>query len=125
MGNSGRGKKLRSFRRSIAPRQSHSLVMRLTIPLVRQNWVMTIPLTKEVEASVEAEVRAGVSPDATTLVNDVLRSLSEHQQPAFATSPELEAWLFEAADSPCTLLSSVDFDAIRQRVRARFGASAA
>jgi len=86
---------------------------------------MTIALTKEVEAFVEAQVRAGVSPDATTLVNDVLRSLSEHQQPAFSSSPELEAWLLEAADSPSTPLTSADFDEIRQRVRARFGAPAA
>jgi len=86
---------------------------------------MTIALTKEVEAFVEAQVRAGVSPDATTLVNDVLRSLSEHQQPVFSSSPELEAWLLEAADSPSTPLTSADFDEIRQRVRARFGAPAA
>lgn len=86
---------------------------------------MTIALTKEVEAFVEEQVRAGVSPDAATLVNDVLRSLSEHQQRPFNTSPELEAWLLEAADSPATPLAGADFDAIRQRVRARLGSSAA
>jgi len=47
-------------------------------------------------------VREGVCPDATTLVNDVMRSLSEHQQRAFVPTPELEAWLLEAADSPAT-----------------------
>jgi len=63
---------------------------------------MTIALTKDVEAFVEEQVRAGVSPDASTLVNDVLRSLSEHQQRSFAATPALEASLLEAADSPTT-----------------------
>ena len=56
-----------------------------------------------------------------TLVNDVLRSITEHNHQPFAMSPELEAWLLEAADSPTTLLTSTDFDAIRNRVRARLG----
>jgi Arc/MetJ-type ribon-helix-helix transcriptional regulator len=80
---------------------------------------MTVALTKDVEAFVEEQVRAGVCPDASTLVNDVLRSLSEHQQRPFATTPELEAWLLEAADGPTTRLIPADFDAIRHRVRAR------
>jgi hypothetical protein len=70
-------------------------------------------------------VRAGVCPDASTLVNDVLRSLSEHRQQPFATTPELEAWLLEAADSPATPLIPADFNAIRQRVRASLNGPAA
>jgi len=80
---------------------------------------MTIALTKDVEAFVEEKVRAGVCLDASTLVNDVLRSLSEHRQQPFATTPELEAWLLDAADSSTTPLIPADFDAIRSRVRAR------
>ena len=86
---------------------------------------MTIALTKDVEAFVEEQVRAGVCPDASTLVNDVLRSLSEHRQQPFATTPELEAWLLEAADSPTTPLIPADFDAIRSRVRVRLDGPAA
>lgn len=86
---------------------------------------MTIALTKDVEAFVEDQVRAGVCPDASTLVNDVLRSLSEHQQRPFATTPELEAWLLEAADSPTTPLVPDNFDAIRDRVHARLDGPAA
>ena len=86
---------------------------------------MTIALTKDVEAFVEEQVRAGVCPDASTLVNDVLRSLSERQQRPFATTPELEAWLLDAADSPTTPLLPADFDAIRDRVRARLDGPAA
>ena len=86
---------------------------------------MAIALTKDVEAFVEEQVRAGVCPDASTLVNDVLRSLSEHQQRPFATTPELEAWLLEAADSATTPLVPDDFDAIRHRVRARSDGPAA
>jgi len=80
---------------------------------------MTIGLSKDVAAFVEEQVRAGVSPDATTLVNDVLRSLSEHQQRPFLATPELDAWLLEAADSPTTPLIAADFEAIRHRVCAR------
>ncbi|MCX6979897.1 MAG: hypothetical protein WCK55_18030 [Verrucomicrobiota bacterium] len=86
---------------------------------------MTIALTKDVEAFVEDQVRAGVCPDASTLVNDVLRSLSEHQQRPFATTPELEAWLLEAADSPASPLTPSDFEGIRNRVRARLHSPAA
>lgn len=85
---------------------------------------MTIALSKDVEAFVEEQVRAGVSPDASTLVNDVLRSLSEHRQPPFTLTPELEAWLLEAADAPTTPLTKADFDGIRQRVRARLNGPA-
>ena len=85
---------------------------------------MTIALTKDVEAFVEEQVRAGVCPDASTLVNEVLRSLSERQQCPFATTPKLEAWLLDAADSPTTPLVPSDFDAIRERVRARLGTPA-
>jgi hypothetical protein len=59
------------------------------------------------------------------LVNDVLRSLSENQQLPFATTPQLEAWLLEAADAPATPLVPADFDALRQRVRARLSGPAA
>ena len=84
---------------------------------------MNVALAKDVEAFVEEQVRAGVCPDASTLVNDVLRSLSENQQRPFEVTPELEAWLLEAADSPVTPLLPSDFDGIRNRVRARHGAS--
>lgn len=86
---------------------------------------MTIALAQDVEAFVEEQVRAGVCPDASTLVNDVLRSLSEHRHRPFATTPELEAWLIEAADSPATPLTPADFVAIRQRVRVRLDGPAA
>ena len=86
---------------------------------------MTIALTKDVEAFVEEQVRTGACPDANTLVNDVLRWLSQHRQSPFAATPELEAWLLEAADSPATLLTHADFDAIRDRVRARIDGPAA
>ena len=86
---------------------------------------MTIALTKDVEAFVEEQVRAGVCTDASTLVNDVLRSLSEHQQRPFATTHDLEAGLLDAATSPTTPLIPADFDAIRYRVRARLRGPAA
>lgn len=82
---------------------------------------MTIALSKDVEAYVEEQVRAGVCPDAETLVNDVIRSVSQNQSRSFQVTPELEAWLLEAADSPSSPLTPADFDDIRQRARARLG----
>jgi Arc/MetJ-type ribon-helix-helix transcriptional regulator len=86
---------------------------------------MTVALTKDVESFVEEQVRAGVCADAATLVNDVLRSLSEHRQRPFEVTPQLEAWLLEAADSPTTPLTSAHFNSIRQRARGRLGEPAA
>ncbi len=80
---------------------------------------MTIALAKDVEEFLQDQVRAGVSADASELVNDVIRSVREQQQGPFEVTPELEAWLLEVADKPLTPLTREDFDAIRERVRAR------
>ena len=80
---------------------------------------MTIALAKDVEDFLQNQVRAGVCADPSELVNDVIRSLSEQQQKSFEVTPELEAWLLEAADQPATPLSRADFEAVRKRVRAR------
>jgi hypothetical protein len=45
-------------------------------------------------------VRSGVCADASELVNDIIRTLREQQQKPFDLTPELEAWLLEAADKP-------------------------
>lgn len=80
---------------------------------------MTIALDKDVENFVRDQVRSGVCADPSELVNDVLRSLREQQEKPFNITPELERWLVEAADKPVTPLTRADFDAIRDRVRAR------
>jgi len=80
---------------------------------------MTIALAKDVEGFLQKQVRAGVCADASELVNDILRSVSEQQQKPFEVTPELEAWLLEAADKPSTPLTMRDFDGVRERVRAR------
>ena len=80
---------------------------------------MTVALARDVEDFIEDQVRAGVSADASELVNDVIRSVREQQQRPFEVTPELEAWLLEAADRPATPLTAADFDGIRERVRAR------
>jgi Arc/MetJ-type ribon-helix-helix transcriptional regulator len=80
---------------------------------------VTIALAKDVEDFLENQVRSGVCADASELVNDVLRSVREQQQRPFDATPELEAWLLEAADQPGTPLTRDDFNALRQRVRAR------
>jgi Arc/MetJ-type ribon-helix-helix transcriptional regulator len=80
---------------------------------------MTVALARDVEDFLQSQVRAGVSADASELVNDVIRSLREQQQKPFEVTPELEAWLLEAADKSATPLAAADFDGIRERVRAR------
>ena len=85
---------------------------------------MTVALAKDVEEYLQDQVRAGVCTDASELVNDVLRSLREQQRKPFDLTPELEAWLLEAADKPATPLTQNDFAGIRERVRNRFKSSA-
>ena len=50
--------------------------------------------------------------------------LREQQRKLFKITPELEAWLLEAADKPVTPLKKSDFTAIRNRVRERRKTSA-
>jgi hypothetical protein len=52
------------------------------------------------------------------------QSRREHQERKFfEITPELEAWLLEAADKPTTPLTKSDFAAIRERVRAKTSAA--
>lgn len=86
---------------------------------------MTIALAKDVEEFLQEQVRTVACADASELANDVLRSVREQQRKPFEVTPELEAWLLEAADQPTNPLTRADFDAIRERVRARTKTSAA
>ncbi len=85
----------------------------------RSLTAMTVALSRDVEGFLEDQVLAGVCTDASELVNDMLRSLREQQQKSFTVTPELEAWLLEAADKPVTPLTQADFDSLRTRVLAR------
>jgi Arc/MetJ-type ribon-helix-helix transcriptional regulator len=80
---------------------------------------MTIALAKDVEDFLQEQVQAGNCTDASTMVNDVLRSVRGQQSKPFAVTPDLEAWLLEAADKPATPLTASDFMAIRERARVR------
>jgi Arc/MetJ-type ribon-helix-helix transcriptional regulator len=80
---------------------------------------MTVALARDVEDFLHEQVRAGNCADASELVNDVIRSVREQQQKPFKVTPELEAWLLEAADKPSTPLTAADFEAIRERARNR------
>ena len=85
---------------------------------------MTVALARDVEDFLQEQVRSGVCADASELVNDVIRSLREQQQRKFFDiTPEMEAWLLEAADKPVTPLTKADFNAIRQRTRAKISAA--
>lgn len=80
---------------------------------------MTVALARDVEDYLQNQVRSGVCTDAAELVNDIIRSLRQQQQQPLDVTPELEDWLMEAADNPTTPLTREDFNAIRDRVRAR------
>jgi Arc/MetJ-type ribon-helix-helix transcriptional regulator len=76
---------------------------------------MEITLAKDVEDFLEEQVREGICGDASDLVNNVLRAVRDQRLSAFTVTPELEAWLLEAADKPATLLTAADFAGIRER----------
>ncbi len=80
---------------------------------------MTIAVDKDVEEFLQEQVRAGACKNASDLVNDLLRTVRDGQIKPFDVTPELEAWLLEAADKPATPLTDADFRGIRDRVGAR------
>jgi Arc/MetJ-type ribon-helix-helix transcriptional regulator len=84
-----------------------------------KNSTVTINLAKDVEDFVQEQLRRGVSPTASELINDVLRGVRDQQRTTFEVTPELEAWLLESADKPTSPLTGEDFDKIRERVLAR------
>ena len=84
---------------------------------------MTVALARDVEEFLQDQMRSGVCADASELVNDLIRSLREQQRKFFDLTPELDAWLLEAADKPTTLLTKSDFAAVRERVRAKISAA--
>jgi len=80
---------------------------------------MTVDLAKDVEDFLREQVRSGVCSDAGEFVNELVRSVREQRLKPFDLTPELEAWLLEAADQPVTPLTSEDFRSVRERVQAR------
>jgi Arc/MetJ-type ribon-helix-helix transcriptional regulator len=80
---------------------------------------MEITLAKDVEDFLKEQVREGICADASDLVNNVLRAVRDQCSSDFRSTPELEAWLLEAADQPATPLTAADFAGIRERARGR------
>jgi Arc/MetJ-type ribon-helix-helix transcriptional regulator len=80
---------------------------------------VTVALARDVEDFLQDQVQSGVCANPSELINDVIRSLRKQQQKTFDLTPELEAWLLAAADKPVTPLIKADFEAIRERVRAK------
>jgi len=86
---------------------------------------MTINLAKDVEDFLQAQVRSGACADPSELAHDVLRSVRDQRRTPFEVTPELEAWLLQAADRPTTPLTVADFEGIRRRGQARIRQSPA
>jgi Arc/MetJ-type ribon-helix-helix transcriptional regulator len=80
---------------------------------------MTVALAKDVAEFLNEQVSTGACHDPAELVNDLLRTFRDQQRQALNLTPELEAWLLEAADQPATPLTRADFQGIRKRARAR------
>ncbi len=80
---------------------------------------MTITLAKDVEEFLQGQLREGACADASDLVNNVLRAVRDQKMGTLSVTPDLEAWLMEAADKPSTPLTPADFAGIRERVRRR------
>ena len=78
-------------------------------------WKVTISLAKDVEEFLKKQVEAGVCTDASEFVDHILRSYREQQRQPLDVTPELEAWLLDAADQSVTPLTGKDFDDIRKR----------
>src|ERR1035437_1082321 len=70
-------------------------------------------LAKDVEDFLREQVQPGVAAAPSALANDVLRCVRDQQRKPFEITPQLEAWLLEAADQPATPLTKADFDGIR------------
>jgi Arc/MetJ-type ribon-helix-helix transcriptional regulator len=77
---------------------------------------VNITLDQGVEDFLKSLVHTGVRAARGEFVNALIRSVREQQQQSFEITPELEAWLFEAADRPSTPLTRDDFDALLARV---------
>jgi Arc/MetJ-type ribon-helix-helix transcriptional regulator len=84
---------------------------------------MNIALDQDVEEFLQKQVRAGVCTAPAQLINDLVRSVRAQQEQPFDVTPELEAWLLQAADKPSTPLTRDDFAALRERVRTRLAGS--
>lgn len=82
---------------------------------------MKVTLAKDVEDFLQIQVRNGGCANASELVNDLVRCLRDQHQENIVLTPELEAWLLEAADKPVSPLTEADYAAIRQRVRTKLG----
>ena len=78
---------------------------------------------QEIEAVIPNLSRAEIE-EVRAFIDDLLEpARREPAQQPFAVTPELEAWLLEAADKPTTPLTKSDFAAIRERVRAKTSAA--
>lgn len=80
---------------------------------------MTVALARDVEKFLKQQVRSGEDAEAADFVNNALRFLRDHQSKVFKVTPDLEAWMLQAADQPTTPLTHADFEGIRKRGRKR------
>jgi Arc/MetJ-type ribon-helix-helix transcriptional regulator len=80
---------------------------------------MTVELPKNLAEYVEREVASGAFPDATAVVAEAVREYRVNRIDPNVDSPELEAWLLEAIDSPMTPWRPEEMQEILAELRAK------
>lgn len=79
---------------------------------------MTISLPKDLEAFIQQMVQAGEFRNASDVVCEAVRQLSEQTRDWNADSPELKAFLLEAVRGGHRPLKTEELEAMEQRVLA-------
>ncbi len=79
---------------------------------------MTVSLPKELEAFIQQKVQAGEFRNASDVVCEAVRQLSQQQRDWNTDSPELKAFLLEAVRGGHQPLKTEELEAMEQRVLA-------
>ncbi len=80
---------------------------------------MKVELPPHLAEYIEREVAKGTFPTAAAAVAEAVSEYRVNRIDPNEDSPELEAWLLEAIDSPMTPYSFADLEEVRQKVLAR------
>ena len=83
----------------------------------RENAVMRVTLTKDLESFIAHKVRAGGYANSSEVVREALRHFRTQDDPAEADSRELAELLLPAVRSPHRPLRAKHFDQLRRRAR--------
>lgn len=89
---------------------------------LRDNCIMQVTLSKELEAFIAEKVQNGGYASADEVVREALRDLKAKDDPADIDSQELAELLLAAVRGPHRFLTAEDFDQLRARARGQVAA---